>query len=144
MSLYCIGKVVPAQQHRADFVFPRGVTVVNRIDPDDRKEFDTFEQLAGDGVFFNVLDGPNAYEATGLWNEASIQARDMVIGTPLGGFVRALMFDRRIEVAGLTFVDGGIETIIEVNPDQCWQGFLDRINKRWDAMDNPLFIWRSQ
>jgi len=144
VSLYCFGKVVPVEEYSVNFEFPHGVTIDNGIDPEDRKDFDEFKLLAGDGIFFRVLDGPGDHEATGLWNEAFVQTRGMVFSTPLGAFVRALMFDRRIKTAGLAFVDGGIETIVEGSAGLCWQGFLDRIGKPWDNMDNPLFIWRNQ
>jgi hypothetical protein len=143
MSLYCVGKLTPLAPHRHDFVFPGHVHVSREMAPDDAKEFDKLDALSGEGIYFTVFDEPKAYEATGLWNEAYRQPADRVIQTRLGAFVHSLMFHPSIQVGGIAFIDGGIETIVEGSNKQCWDGFLARICRPWDAIDNPLFIWRA-
>jgi hypothetical protein len=126
------------------FAFPAGVTIRGSIDPYDAEEIEKFDKLAGDGVYFTIVDGPNLGDATGLWTdmqEAMKRHPDAILETVLGRTVHALLFQPEISAGGIAFVDGGIETVLEGASEQCWNWFLERADKLWDTVDNPMLIW---
>jgi len=142
VSLDCLGKIKLARTD-VGFSFPSDVAIRTEIDDGDVEEFDRVKSLFGDGIFFSICDDPNGGDATGLWVEAMDLGISRILESHLGRAVHALFFDSRICVGGLAFVDGGIETIWEGAPEDCWRWFLERIEKPWDTIDNPLLIWRS-
>jgi hypothetical protein len=137
MSLYCFGKLIPKSEK--DFLRPDFLSGI--IDPEDVETLDGIEPLKAKGICFSVFDSIGAGEATGLWNEASNLPIDKVGESRLGTIVQRLLYDDRISIGGIAFVDGGIETVLIGSPHDCWNWFLERIKEPWDTIDNPLLIW---
>jgi len=146
MSLYCFGKLKLNTANHGAFAFPCGVMVRGNIDPSDAEEIEKFDKFEGDGVCFAIVDDSNAVDATGLWNDmvrAILKDPSTVLETVLGRTVHELLFHPEISAGGIAFVDGGIETVLEGEPEQCWNWFLERAGKPWDTMDNPMLIWTT-
>jgi len=145
MSLYCFGKIKADAETTRSFAsaFLPDATIRTEVDPDDAQEIDSIAELSFDGVYFSICDDSESTEATGLWNEAMTQSPERVMESRLGKVIHMLLFDTRIMVGAVAFVDGGIKRVLAGSPGQCWMWYLDRIVKPWDTIDNPLLIWTT-
>src|ERR1700694_2687945 len=139
MSLYCFGKAIMSGSTDA-FSLPDDVAL-GPVDEDDAYEIERIEALVGNGILFSICDDEASRDATGLWMDALRLGRSRILESPFGRAVHKLLFYKRILVGGVAFVDGGIETVLEGTPEDCWTWFLERIEKPWDTIDNPLLIW---
>jgi hypothetical protein len=141
MSLYCFGKIKLKADRTESFTFPIEAVFRREVDAGDAEEIESILKMGTDGIYFSICDDPNTRDATYLWNEARSQPPELVAESRLGKAIHALLFDVKISVGAIAFVDGGIETILKGTPEQCWAWFLERIAKPWDTIDNPILIW---
>lgn len=141
MSLYCFGKIKLKPRTGESFSFPSAATFRREVDPGDAEEIESIAKIGEGGIDFSICDGPSSVDATALWNEAMAQPPELVAESRLGKAVHTLLHDPRIGDGAIAFVDGGIETVLNGSPEQCWQWFLARIVKHWDNIDNPVLVW---
>ncbi len=143
MSLYCFGKIKLKADKIESFTFPVEGVFRQEVDADDAEEIESMVKMGTIGIYFSICDDPNSRDATALWNEARSQSPERVAESRLGKAIHPLLFDARISVGAIAFVDGGIETVLTGTPEQCWAWFLERIAKPWDTIDNPIMIWKK-
>ena len=138
MSLYCFGKLlVDADLSPSVLSIPH--VMIGRIDPVDAEALDDIQELSEDGIYFSICDDEGS--AGQLWTGATDSPSDDLRLTRLGRVVHALLHCREIQMGGIAFVDGGIDTIRRGSREECWRWFSNEIKRPWDNMDNPLLIW---
>jgi len=143
MSLYCFGKIKTDAKTAGSFASALGldVTIRTEVDANDAQEIESIAELSFDGNYFSICDDSKSRDATGLWIQAMSRSPERVMESRLGKVIHTLLFDTRIMVGAVAFVDGGIESVLKGRPEQCWTWYLDRIVKPWDTIDNPILIW---
>lgn len=146
MSLYIFGKLVPKPLFDSTAFFRNHPGLhLDGIDPEDVHVLDEQECLSEAGIYFAIYSSSDSLDAIRLWNEAARAATkgEAIEETDLGREVHQLFGDSQLKAGGIAVVDGGVETVLQGSPEQCWEWFKSRIPKPWDTLDNPLLIWTA-
>jgi hypothetical protein len=115
------------------------VLAVDVLDEDDRDSLDSVSELEGDGLYFALYSSPGATDATALW----IEAMKNRVDSRLACLARLLIDNPECVGGGLALVDGGIDEVLLVQPEDCVAAILADTSVPWDQGPNRLYVWTN-
>jgi hypothetical protein len=137
MSLYCFGKFVPGLNVSELLSGCRCRVLIP--DPEDIQELSNFSELANQGEVFSICDCLGSNDATALWQDAMQNPAN----SDLLDIINRLLTFPDTHTGSIAFVDGGIERVVRASAKECLQEIKEILNKPWDTIGNPLYIWEQ-